>query len=151
MTDILSENFLITLTNTSQPLKISDDLSTTNNERFQFSTCNFQLFNDLSAEMHSLFRRTRKSEYKKILNTEHKFATLYVINSSQNIFIYYSIQYFTLKKLNLLGLIILPDPTDTGYQTDIQQIPDTERIYRYSPSCDGDRRTDYGVGFVCLM
>src|SRR6218665_3018567 len=67
----------------------------------------------------------RKSKYKKILNTEHKFATLYVINSAQNIFIYYSVQYFTLKKLNLLGLIILPDPekyqivryqADTGYR-----------------------------------
>src|SRR6218665_3359466 len=30
----------------------------------------------------------RKSKYKKILNTEHKFVTLYVINSAQNIFIY---------------------------------------------------------------
>jgi len=36
------------------------------------------------------------------VNTEHKFATLYVINSTQTIFIYYSVQYFTLKKLNLL-------------------------------------------------
>ena len=61
--------------------------------------------------MRSLFRWMRKSKYKKILNTEHKFATLYVINSEQNIFIYYSVQYFTLKKLNLLRLIILPDYT----------------------------------------
>jgi len=51
----------------------------------------------------------RESKYKKILNTEHKFATLNVINSAQNIFIYHSVQHFTLKKLNLLGLIILPD------------------------------------------
>ena len=36
---------------------------------------------------------------KKILNTENKFVTLYVINSAQNIFIYYSVQYFTLKKI----------------------------------------------------
>ena len=64
--------------------------------------------------MRSLFRWTRKSKYKKILNTELKFATLYVINSAQNIFIYYSVQYFTLKKLNLLGLIILPDLDNTG-------------------------------------
>jgi len=55
----------------------------------------------------------RNSEYKKILNREHKFVTLYVINSAQNIFIYYSVQYFTLNKLNLLGLIILPSPSNT--------------------------------------
>jgi len=61
----------------------------------------------------SLFRWTKKSKYKKILNTEQKFATLYVISSAQNIFIYYSVQYFNLKKLNLLGLIILPDPDNT--------------------------------------
>jgi len=69
--------------------------------------------------MRSLFRRTRKSKYKKILNTEHKFATLYVINLAQNIFIHYSVQYFNLKKVNLLGLLILPDPA---------KIPDSERI-----------------------
>src|SRR6218665_2056120 len=39
--------------------------------------------------------RTRNSKYKKILNTEHKFVTLYVFNSAQNIFIYYSVQFFT--------------------------------------------------------
>jgi len=64
--------------------------------------------------MCSLFRWTRKSKYKKIVNTEHTFATLYVINSAQNIFIYCSVQYFTLKKFNLLGLINLPDPDNTG-------------------------------------
>ena len=65
--------------------------------------------------MHILFRWTRKSKraYKKILNTEHKFATLYVINSAQNILIYYSVQYFTLKKINLLGLIILSSSDNT--------------------------------------
>jgi len=31
--------------------------------------------------------------YKKILNTEHKFVTLYAINSAQNIFIHYSVQH----------------------------------------------------------
>jgi len=67
----------------------------------------------LSAAMHSRFRWTRNSKYKKILNTEHKFVTLYVINSAKNIFIYYSVHYFTLKKLNLLGLIILPSPSNT--------------------------------------
>jgi len=50
----------------------------------------------------------------KTLNTEHKFVTLYVINSAQNIFIYYSVQYFTFKKWNLLGLIILQSPSNTG-------------------------------------
>ena len=40
----------------------------------------------------------RESKYKKILNTEHKFVTLYVINSAQNNCIYYSVQYFTFKK-----------------------------------------------------
>jgi len=64
--------------------------------------------------MRSLFRWTRKSKYKKILNTEYKFATLYVIKSAQNIFIHHSVQYFTLKKCNLLGLIILPDQGNTG-------------------------------------
>jgi len=34
----------------------------------------------------------RKSKYKTILNTEHKFVTLYVINSSQNICIYSLVQ-----------------------------------------------------------
>jgi len=29
-----------------------------------------------------------KSKFKKILNTEQKFVTLYVINSATNIFIY---------------------------------------------------------------
>jgi len=37
----------------------------------------------------------RTSKYKKILNTEHTLVTLYVINSAQNVFIYYSVQYFT--------------------------------------------------------
>jgi len=32
------------------------------------------------------------------LNTEHKCVTLYVINSEKIISIYYSVQYFTLKK-----------------------------------------------------
>jgi len=50
-------------------------------------------------EMHSLFRWMINSKYKEILTTEHKFVTLYVINSAQNIFIYYSVQYFTLKKI----------------------------------------------------
>jgi len=63
--------------------------------------------------MHNLLRWTRNSKYTKILNTEQKFVTLYVINSAQNIFIYYSLQYFTFKKLNLLGLIILPSPGNT--------------------------------------
>jgi len=63
--------------------------------------------------MHSLLRLTKNSNYKKILNTEHKFVTLYVINLAQNIFIYYSVQYLTLKKFNLLGLIILPSPGNT--------------------------------------
>jgi len=59
------------------------------------------------------------------------FATLYVVYSAQNILIYYSVQYFILKK-NLFGLIILPDPdnntqsvrypADTGYRTDIRYI-----------------------------
>jgi len=65
----------------------------------------------LMAEMHSLFRW--KSKYKRILNKEHKFASLYVINSAQNIFIYYSVQYFTLKNLSFFGLIILPSPDNT--------------------------------------
>jgi len=52
--------------------------------------------------------------YKKILNTEHKFVALYVINSTRNIFMYCSAEHFTLKKLNLLGLIILPGPDNTG-------------------------------------
>jgi len=39
---------------------------------------------------------------------------LYVVNSAQNIFIYYSVQYFTLTKLNLHGLIILPRRGNTG-------------------------------------
>ena len=39
---------------------------------------------------------------------------MYVISSANNIFIYYSVQYFTLKKLNLLGLIILPDLDNAG-------------------------------------
>ena len=39
-----------------------------------------------------------KQEIKEILNTEHKFVTLYAINSAQNMFTYYSVQYFTLKK-----------------------------------------------------
>jgi len=56
----------------------------------------------------------RKSKYNKILNTEHKFVNLYVINSAQNIFIYYSVQYFTSKKLNVLGLIILLGPGNIG-------------------------------------
>jgi len=60
--------------------------------------------------MHSLFRWTRNSKYKKILNTENKFVNLYVINSAQTPFIYYSVQYFSLKKLNLLTLIILLTP-----------------------------------------
>ena len=34
-------------------------------------------------------------KYKKILNTEHKFVTLYVFNLAQNIFIYYSVRFFT--------------------------------------------------------
>jgi len=39
--------------------------------------------------MHSLVRWTRNSrpKYKKIRSIEHKFVTLYVINSAQNIFI----------------------------------------------------------------
>jgi len=75
----------------------------------------------LLAEMRSLFRWIRKSKYKKILNTEHKFATLYIINSAHNIFIYYSVQYFTLKKLNLLVPIIFR----------IRLIPDSEIYGRY--------------------
>jgi len=63
--------------------------------------------------MHTLFRWTKNSKCKKLLNTEHKFVTLYVINSAQNIFIYYSVQCFTLKKLNLLGLTILPSLSNT--------------------------------------
>jgi len=47
-------------------------------------------------------------------NTEHKFVTFYVINSAQNNFIYCSFHYFTLKKIDLLGLIILPGPGNTG-------------------------------------
>ena len=50
----------------------------------------------------------------KILYIEYKFVTLYVINFAKNIFIYYSVQYFTLKKLNLLGFIILPGPDNTA-------------------------------------
>jgi len=38
---------------------------------------------------------------------------MYVIDSAQNIFIYCSVQYLTLKKLILLGLIILPSPSNT--------------------------------------
>ena len=51
----------------------------------------------------------------KILNTEHKVVTFvcYYINSAQNIFIYYSVQYFTFNKWNLLGLTILPSPGNT--------------------------------------
>jgi len=39
-----------------------------------------------------------KSKYKKILNAERKFVTLCAINSAQNIFIYYYVQYFYLEK-----------------------------------------------------
>jgi len=40
---------------------------------------------------------------------------LYAIHSAQNIFIYYSVQYFTLNTLNLLGLITctLQSPVNT--------------------------------------
>ena len=36
---------------------------------------------------------------RKYWKTEHKFVTLYVINSAQNIYIYYSVQYITLKSI----------------------------------------------------
>src|SRR6218665_851655 len=52
----------------------------------------------------------KNSKYKKILNTEHMFVTLYVFNSEQNIFIYYSVRFFTYGKKLKKNFFFYPAP-----------------------------------------
>jgi len=53
-----------------------------------FAESGYWVFNKLE-------NRKKYRKCMKILNTEHKCLTLYVINSAQNICIHYSVQYFT--------------------------------------------------------
>ena len=78
--------------------------------------------------MHRIFRWTRKSKYTNILNTEHKFATLWIINSDIIFFLilcslFYFEKKYSDKLLYRIQLIpIVRYPADTGYQTDIRYI-----------------------------
>ena len=47
-------------------------------------------FNEWHDEQETVNIRTEQK-----YNTEHKFVTLYVFNLAQNIFIYYSVRFFT--------------------------------------------------------